>query len=48
MRNFGFLREGNDVHYIVAEKAEDIVPMLETAARHAALLHAEESRQSEA
>ena len=28
MRKLGFLREGADVHYIVAERAEDIVPML--------------------
>jgi uncharacterized protein (TIGR00730 family) len=48
MRNFGFLREGNDVHYIVAEKAEDIVPMLQSAARHAALSREVESGQSEA
>lgn len=46
MRNFGFLREGNDVHYIVAEKAEDIVPMLASAARRAALSHASGVGQS--
>ena len=37
MRQLGFLRETADVHYIVAERAEDIVPMLESAARHATL-----------
>jgi len=46
MRNFRFLREGNDVHYSVAEKAEDIVPMLTTAARRAALLRADDAGQS--
>jgi hypothetical protein len=37
MRNKGFLRPGLEVHYIVAEKAGDILPMLEQAARMAAL-----------
>ena len=39
MRQLEFLREGADVHYIVAERAEDILPMLETSARLAALIH---------
>ena len=39
MRAQGFLREGFDVHYIVAERADDIVPMLLSAARHATLTH---------
>jgi len=39
MRQLEFLREGADVHYIVAERAEDILPMLEASARHAALIH---------
>ena len=34
----GFLREGFDVHYLVAEKIADVIPMLTTAARRAALL----------
>jgi uncharacterized protein (TIGR00730 family) len=38
MRMLGFLREGMDPHYIVAERAEDIVPMLQSAALHAALM----------
>ena len=37
MRNQGFLRENFDVHYIIAERADDIVPMLLAADRHAAL-----------
>jgi uncharacterized protein (TIGR00730 family) len=37
MRNFGFLREGFDVHYLVAERADDILPMLEQAAQRASL-----------
>jgi hypothetical protein len=41
MRNLEFLREGADVHYMVAERVEDILPMLETAARRAALMPAE-------
>ena len=28
MHNLGFLREGFDVHYLVAEKIEDVLPML--------------------
>jgi uncharacterized protein (TIGR00730 family) len=47
MRNLGFLRESNDVHYIVAEKAEDVVPMLESAARHAAASRARPPGQSD-
>jgi uncharacterized protein (TIGR00730 family) len=35
MRNFEFLREGFEVRYLVAEKIEDILPMLERAARSA-------------
>ena len=38
MRNQGFLREGADVHYMVAEAVEDILPMLEMAARRAAVI----------
>ena len=37
MHNFGFLREGFDVHYLVAEKIGDVLPMLEQAARRVAL-----------
>jgi uncharacterized protein (TIGR00730 family) len=37
MRQLGFLRDSADVRYIVAERAEDIVPMLQSAARHATL-----------
>jgi uncharacterized protein (TIGR00730 family) len=36
MRNLGFVREGFDVHYLVAEKIEDVLPMLHAAARRAA------------
>jgi uncharacterized protein (TIGR00730 family) len=36
MHNQGFLREGFDVHYLVAEKIEDVLPMLASAARRAA------------
>ena len=36
MRNLEFLRESGSAHYIVAERAEDIVPMLQSAARHTA------------
>jgi uncharacterized protein (TIGR00730 family) len=36
MHNLGFLREGFDVHYLVAEKIEDVVPMLTAAAARAA------------
>ena len=37
MRNLEFLRESGGVHYIVAERAADIVPMLQSAAGHAGL-----------
>ena len=33
MHNLGFIREGLDLRYMVAEKIEDALPMLETAAR---------------
>lgn len=36
MHNQGFLREGFDVHYLVAEKIDDVLPMLAAAARRAA------------
>jgi uncharacterized protein (TIGR00730 family) len=36
MHNLGFLRDGFDVHYLVAEKIEDVLPMLHAAARRAA------------
>jgi uncharacterized protein (TIGR00730 family) len=33
MRNLGFIREGFEVRYLVAEKIEDALPMLQSAAR---------------
>ena len=36
MHNLGFLREGFDVHYLVAEKIEDVLPMLHAASRRGA------------
>jgi uncharacterized protein (TIGR00730 family) len=44
MRQLEFLRDESAVHYIVAERAEDILPMLETSARHAALIHEKTGR----
>jgi uncharacterized protein (TIGR00730 family) len=35
MRNAGFIRAGYEVRYMVAERVEDVVPMIQTAARHA-------------
>jgi uncharacterized protein (TIGR00730 family) len=35
MHNLGFLREGFDVHYLVAEKIADVLPMLTAAAARA-------------
>jgi len=35
MRNLGFVREGFEVRYLVAEKIEDALPMLMAAARRA-------------
>jgi uncharacterized protein (TIGR00730 family) len=31
MHNLGFIREGFDLHYLVAERIEDALPMLESA-----------------
>jgi uncharacterized protein (TIGR00730 family) len=36
MHNLGFLREGIDVHYLVAENVDDVLPMLTAAARRTA------------
>jgi uncharacterized protein (TIGR00730 family) len=36
MRNLGFIREEFEVRYLVAEKIEDALPMLQTAARRLA------------
>ncbi len=33
MRNTAFIREGYDVHYMVAERIEDVLPMIFAAAR---------------
>lgn len=33
MHNAGFIREGYDVRYLVAERVEDVLPMIFTAAR---------------
>ena len=38
MREHGFIRPPFEVRYLVAEKIEDILPMIETAAAKAALL----------
>jgi uncharacterized protein (TIGR00730 family) len=35
MRNSGFVRPGLEVHYLVAERIEDVVPMLRQAAKRA-------------
>ena len=35
MRNEEFIREGYDVHYLVAERVEEILPMIFAAVRHA-------------
>ena len=36
MHTAGFLRQGFDVHYLVAEKIDDVLPMLHVAAERAA------------
>ncbi|WP_210485709.1 TIGR00730 family Rossman fold protein [Microvirga antarctica] len=33
MRDQGFIRPGLELHYLVAERVEDVLPMLETSAR---------------
>jgi hypothetical protein len=33
MHNEGFIREGYDVRYMVAERVEDILPMITATAR---------------
>jgi len=35
MRNAAFIRAPHEVHYMVAERVEDILPMIRAAARHA-------------
>ncbi len=35
MRNAAFIRPGYEMHYLVAERIEDVVPMILTAAGHA-------------
>ena len=37
MHNLGFIREGFDVHYLVAEKIGDVLPMLNAAAERASV-----------
>ena len=36
MHNLGFVRDGFDIHYLVAETIEDVLPMLSKAANRAA------------
>jgi hypothetical protein len=36
MRETGFIRQDTEVHYLVSEKIEDVVPMLKKAAEYAA------------
>jgi uncharacterized protein (TIGR00730 family) len=36
MRQFGFIRPGAEVHYLVAERPEDVMPMLISARAHQA------------
>lgn len=36
MRETGFIREGLELSYLVAERVEEVIPMLETAAAHRA------------
>lgn len=38
MHNEGFIRAGYDVRYLVAEKIEDVLPMIHAATRHAPLV----------
>jgi uncharacterized protein (TIGR00730 family) len=33
MHNAGFIREGYDIRYMVAERVEDILPMIQSATR---------------
>jgi len=38
MRDQGFIREGLELSYLVAEKVEDVIPMLEAAARRVGIV----------
>jgi len=40
MNNEGFIREGFEVRYLVSEKIEDVLPMIETAAARHGVAHA--------
>jgi hypothetical protein len=33
MREHGFIRPGLELNYLVAERVDDVIPMLQTAAR---------------
>jgi uncharacterized protein (TIGR00730 family) len=35
MRGEGFIRAGYEMRYLVAERVEDVIPMIQTAAKHA-------------
>ncbi len=35
MRGEGFIRHGYEIHYLVAERVEDVIPMIRTASAHA-------------
>ncbi len=42
MREQGFIRPGLELNYLVAERVEDVIPMLENAARRVGIVSNEE------
>jgi uncharacterized protein (TIGR00730 family) len=46
MREQGFIRPGLELNYLVAERVEDVIPMLEAAARRVGVVGNEEIIES--
>lgn len=47
MREQGFIRAGLELNYLVAERVEEVIPMLENAARRVGIVGNEEAIESQ-
>jgi uncharacterized protein (TIGR00730 family) len=47
MREQGFIRPGLELNYLVAERVEDVIPMMEAAARRVGIVSNEEAIESQ-
>jgi uncharacterized protein (TIGR00730 family) len=47
MRDQGFIRPGLELNYLVAERVEEVIPMLEAAARRVGIVGNEEAIESQ-